>query len=209
MYTYKIIHCHHTVSSSQTRTRLYKFPHLLGSITLKIMEVWPNRISTDWLTERPTDWPTNAFSQAKLNNGWSYKLDSLTVQHCFILRCAFWPTIAAPMLCIMVLLKLAFVLLCAHSFLHYHIRDDLQYAYYGFSVTLGECSAKNSASYTIICSKCYQMCSCSWIESRMTMRHTLFHRLKIERTLWQANILASFDFDWINYRDAFHAVFDS
>ena len=59
--------------------------------------------------------------------------------------------------CIMVLLKLALVLLYVHSFLHYHIGNDLLY---GFSATLGKCSANRGASYTIICSECYQVCLC-------------------------------------------------
>ena len=34
--------------------------------------------------------------------------------------------------CIMVLPKISFALLCTHSFLHHHERDNLGYEHYGF-----------------------------------------------------------------------------
>ena len=62
-------------------------------------------------------------------------------QHCFIPRHAFLPITAAPMLSsrfYQSLLLFSFVL---HSFLLYHVGDELWYACYGFSARLGKCRA--------------------------------------------------------------------
>jgi len=55
-----------------------------------------------------------------------YGLDIFTVQHCFIPRCAFLPTAAAPMLASWFYQSLPLFSFIVHSLFHYRVGDDLR-----------------------------------------------------------------------------------
>jgi len=61
--------------------------------------------------------PNNAFRQAELDNGYSYRLDFFTVQRRFVPKCAFSPTAAAPVLTSWLYQKLTLFSFVLHSFL--------------------------------------------------------------------------------------------
>ena len=64
-----------------------------------------------------------------------------TVQCCFVPRCAYLPTAAAPVLASWFYRNLPLFSFVLHSFLPHHIDDDLRYAHYGFGMRLGRCTA--------------------------------------------------------------------
>ena len=114
-------------------------------------------------------------------------IDFFTVPS-LISKTAFLSTTAASMLASWFYQSLPLFSFVFRSLLHYHIGDLLQYACYGFSVNLG--SANKSASYAVLCLKCYPMCSkqsiviCHdwgthpllnrWLECTSMIEHSMF-----------------------------------
>ena len=79
------------VTSRQYRLGIVKLKNVFRSFLTHLLRNFKNFLSnfllTDWLTKRNS-----------ILNRYSYSLDFFTVQRCFIWRCAFSPTAAAPML---------------------------------------------------------------------------------------------------------------
>jgi len=75
--------------------------------------------------------------------------------------------------CIMVLPKLAFVLLCSHFFLHYHVHDNLQCTLYGFIVRLGKCRVSKARALLVLslCFECYPQSVWSSWKQNVLMHH--------------------------------------
>jgi len=89
-------------------------------------------------------------------------LDPLTKQRHFVLRCAFLPTAAAPMLSSWFYQSLPLFSFVLHSFLPYNIDDDLVHTCYGFVAWLGKHMQSWGSFYTILCLECCQ--KCIWIK---------------------------------------------
>ena len=93
-----------------------------------------NKLQKFLIKQTFLEWPTNAFRQAYLDSGFSYRLDFFTNQCCFVKRRAFSPTAEVPMLASWFYQSLPLFSFVLYSFLHYRIGSNLWYAHHGFSV---------------------------------------------------------------------------
>jgi len=86
--TQALLVMHSLRSTLHSTTKLiWNFKNFLFNRIFCWLIDWP----TNRLTDRPTDW-------LLLNNDYSYTVDFFTNQRCFVPRCAFLPTAAAPVL---------------------------------------------------------------------------------------------------------------
>ena len=102
---------------------------------------YSTEFSADWLTDwstQPTNWLTHSLTDELMTSDkiMAIRLDFFTNQHCFVLRCAFLPTAAAPALALWLHQSLPLFYFVLHSFLHNCIADNLGYACYDFSARL-------------------------------------------------------------------------
>ena len=125
----------------------------MDRLTDRRMDKWTDWL-TVWLTDCLTDWlagwlagwladrPSNRLiSSDKCNLIMaihSYRLDFFTNQCRFVPRRAFFPTAPTPMHASWFYQSLPLFSRIAHSFLHYHVDNDLQYSRHAFRVKLGK-----------------------------------------------------------------------
>ena len=126
--------------------------------------------------------------------------------HCsmlLVLRHAFLPTTAAPMLASWFYQSLPLFSFVLHSFLQHRKGDDLRYVHYGFSTRLGKCSTSKDASYAVIYLECYPCVWSSWHHdwvAHQLLNWWVGHTLNVDKAF------RIFRYGWIDCRDAFRAV---